>query len=444
VTGELTETAELLRAITKFLCKYVVLPGRAETVAIALWTAHTWAIDAAHQTPYLLVLSPEKRSGKTRLLEVLELLVAAPWRITSTSEAAMFRKIAASKPTLLLDEVDAIFGSNSERTEPLRAILNSGNRPGASVVRCVGEGVKRVEEFSVFCPKVLAGIDTGRLPDTIRDRSVTLHMKRKTPGETVERFRVRFADEEALELREFAENWAERHVDALRDAVPELPKQLDDRAAEAWEALLAIADAAGGAWPAAAREAAVRLAAGEDEEASYSAKALAGARAAFNGTTAMSSAELAAALNGDDELPFGGWHDGKGVNARDLARLLKPYAIRPRTVRVDGATPKGYLREQFTDAWRRYLTDEDPPHATKTTHETADEHGDVAAVADVADFSGGAPEDVDVDYLESVAARNQEALTSRYTPPSQGCRCIRPLVLDEPGTCSSCGREVTV
>src|SRR5436190_2648070 len=132
------ETARLLEALEQFTRRFVVLPLDLASVAVVLWIAHTWAIGGAHQTPYLLVLSPEKRSGKTRLLEVLELLVARPWRVTAASEAAMFRRIASEPPpTLLLDEIDAIFASNSERTEPIRAILNSGNRPGAAVARCV-------------------------------------------------------------------------------------------------------------------------------------------------------------------------------------------------------------------------------------------------------------------------------------------------------------------
>src|SRR5207253_2536029 len=119
------------------------------------------------------------------------LLVREPWHTNSTSEAAMFRKIAKDAPTLLLDEIDAVFGSSSERTEPLRAILNSGNRRGVTVTRCVGKD-HEVADFSVFCPKVLAGIDKGRrVPETIRDRSISIAMRRRHSGENVARFRER-------------------------------------------------------------------------------------------------------------------------------------------------------------------------------------------------------------------------------------------------------------
>jgi hypothetical protein len=103
------EAAALLDAIDGYMARYVVLPGGNEATALALFVAHTHAIEAAHATPYLIVLSPEKRSGKTLLLEVLALLVARPWRIVAASEAAMLGKISKDRPTLLLDEIDAIW-----------------------------------------------------------------------------------------------------------------------------------------------------------------------------------------------------------------------------------------------------------------------------------------------------------------------------------------------
>src|SRR4051794_2061350 len=60
----------LLDKIVTFLKRYVIVDEPAY-VAIALWIIHTHAIDAADTTPYLAALGPEKRCGKTRLLETL-------------------------------------------------------------------------------------------------------------------------------------------------------------------------------------------------------------------------------------------------------------------------------------------------------------------------------------------------------------------------------------
>jgi Protein of unknown function (DUF3631) len=391
----------LLDATLGYLDHYIVLPGDAERYALALWIAHTWAIDGAYATPYLLVVSPEKRSGKTRLLEVLELLVASPWRVIGASEAALFRKIAKDRPTLLLDELDAVFASHAERTEPLRAALNGGNRPGAAVSRCIGEG-RDVEDYSVFCAKVLAGIDSGhQIPDTIRDRSVTIHMQRKTEAESVERFRRRHADANAEPIRDGFRSWAQGATKLLLAAEPETPLELDDRAADAWEPLFAIANMAGGDWPERAREAAVALSGGEDRgEVATGALLLAAIRAAFGTDDRIRTGDLLARVNADEELPFGGWRDGKGLDSRGLARLIRPYGVRPRSIRIgDDPSGKGYLREQFADAWERWLpptqreaaqTAQTAPASDSGT-ETPLEKTDVPDVPDVPDNSGCTP-----------------------------------------------------
>jgi hypothetical protein len=378
--------------------RYVVLPGRHERVVLALFTAHTYALDGAHATPYVLVISPEKRSGKSRLLGVLELMVARPWNVIGASEAAMFRKIAKHRPTLELDEIDAIFGSNSERTEPLRAILNAGNRPGATVARCVGEK-QEVEDFPIFCAKVLAGIDSGhRIPDTIRDRAIAIHMQRKTGAEVVQRFRHRDADAEAAPIRDALDRWAGGACDVLLAADPLLPGELDDRAAEAWEPLLAIADLAGGEWPARARGAAVALSGEEDrEEVAIGTLLLRAINKAYEDVDRLSTVDLLVSINADEELPFGGWREGKGLDPRGLARLLRPYRVKSRSIRLGEEVAKGYLRSQFDEVWDRWLPS---PAGTVTSDTSVTEErpeetappfseADVTDVTDVTAPSGG-------------------------------------------------------
>jgi hypothetical protein len=424
------DTGELLAAVKRFIARYVVLPGEDEATALALWVLHTWALSAAHATPYLIVQSAEKRSGKSRLLETLELVVNSPWAVISASESALFRKIDQDKPTLLLDEVDAIFGSSTERTEPLRAIVNAGNRPGSAVARCVGEGARqRVEDFEVYCPKVLAGIDTGRLPDTIRDRGIEIRMKRKTDAEPVERFRRRLADPQAAPLREQSQAWAQDHAATLHDAEPDLPAALNDRAAEAWESLFAIADLAAGGWPERARAAALALTADEADEGTHGTRLLAALRAVIGEREAVGTADALEALNHDDELPFGAWRDGRGLDARTLAKLLRPYGVKPQTVRIGDETPKGYRRDALSEAWRRYL----PSGPAEPV------------VADVADVPPTAEEKTDL-----VAAREPDldaradALRERYVHAAQAtCGCERPLVVrdgDDDERCARCGK----
>jgi hypothetical protein len=234
-------TAELLEAVRAFILRYVVLRDENQAVTLALWILHTHAIDAAVCTPYLSILSPEKRSGKSLLLEVLATITARAEHVMNISPAALFRIIEAGPPTMLLDEVDALFKSDGERAEELRGIINSGNRRGVTVWRCHGPA-HEVRSFKVFCAKALGGIDNGTLPDTVRDRSIAIRMRRKTRDDRVERWLLQRVESEAMELHERIAGWAERYTEALTAAEPELPEALTDRQQEAWWALLAIAE----------------------------------------------------------------------------------------------------------------------------------------------------------------------------------------------------------
>ena len=336
-------------------------------------------------TPYLSVASAEKRSGKTLLLEVLELLVARPWFTGRVTVAVLVRKVDAELPSLLPDESDAAFRGDKEYAETLRAVLNTGYRRGGRVSVCVGQGANiTYRDFSAFGPKAIAGIRS--LPDTVADRSIQIMMKRKASGEKVERFRQRDAETAAVPLGERAASWSETHLEALRSARPEVSPILDDRAAEVWEPLLAIADLAGGEWPSRAWQAALVLSSGTGrEDDSLGVRLLRDIRAVFDegNLDRIASGELAAALNAMEEAPWGDLR-GKSLDPRTLARLLKTYGIGPKQVRFGEDTRKGYERAWFLDAWARYIP---PGRETSETSET-NSPGELSLIgADVSDVS---------------------------------------------------------
>ena len=194
--------------------------------------------------PLRVIKSAEKRSGKSRLLECLELVVREPCRLVMPSEAVIYTLMAQEpRPTILLDEADALFYlRNSERFEGIRAVLNAGWRKGSPVRRVLMDGRKRhIENFDPYGPKAIAGL--GDLPDTITDRAVVIELKRQAPTSEPHASSSRVAEHEALVLREYAAT----PVPLVPD-VP-LPETLHDRAADVWEPLLSIAAAAGGDWP---------------------------------------------------------------------------------------------------------------------------------------------------------------------------------------------------
>lgn len=366
-----TAAAKLIAVVIAFVRRYVVLTEDQAT-AVALWIVHTHAAEALGITPYLAITSAEKQSAKTLLLEVLELLTRKPWLTGSVTAATLARKIDEQCPTLLLDESDAAFKGDKEYAETLRGVLNTGYKSSGTYSRCAGtSGTNlKVVDFRTFCPKAIAGI--GKLPDTVADRSIPIRLKRKAPHEKVERKRERKITAEAAPLRDQIAEWAGEHDAQLANLDLAALDGLSDRAADIWEPLLGIAYLAGEEWFTLARRAALRLsglAVREDDSASV--QLLTDIRAVLNGdgVDRIASAALAAALNQIEESPWCEWR-GKPITTHGIVGLLKRYEIHPGSIRIGDWAGKGYKREDFEDAWNRYLAPV-PPSVTVTTSQPA-------------------------------------------------------------------------
>jgi hypothetical protein len=331
--------ARLLGATAAFVRRFVVLSA-AQAAAIALFVAHTHAFEAADYTPYFHIRSAEKRSGKSLLLDVLELLVRKPIKTMNISDAALFRAIEAMSPTLLLDEVDAIYGPKARDREDLRGMLNAGFSSGGVVLRVGGKKMDELRAFPVFCPKAFAGI--GSLPDTLADRTIPIRLERRTPEEMIDRFTRRDVVPEAEQVKAHVAEWGEAHVDALGLARPDLPDALDDRARDIWEPLLAIADLGGGGWPERARAAALELSgSGEREDDSITARLLNDIHTVFEANDARRyrTADLIDELSKIEESPWGDWF-GKPISPQALSKLLQPHRIKTQSVRTDDGVVK--------------------------------------------------------------------------------------------------------
>ena len=348
----------LLSDISDTIQRFIVCkPETAQ--AAALWVAMTWVIDVVQVAPLAVITAPEKRCGKSQLLTLLGKLSHRPIQASSISTAALYRVIEAWKPCLLVDEADAFMRENEE----LRGILNSGHtRDSAYVIRTVGDD-HTPKKFSTWGAKAIAGI--GKLADTLMDRSIILDLRRKLPHENVEMLRHSepgLFDDLVSRLCRFA---GDSH-EAVRRARPELPKVLNDRAQDNWEPLLAIADVAGGVWPDMSRKAAVVISGSADETATIGCELLADILEVFETKRIerIGTKELIDALCSDDEKPWSTYNRGKWISPRQVSNRLKGYGIAPKTVRIGYATPKGYERDQFNDAFTRYLSTPPPVSAT--------------------------------------------------------------------------------
>jgi len=345
----------LLDDLAATFSRYIVLPKHAANT-LALWIVFSYAYLCFFIAPLLCLSSAEKGSGKTTTLDVIASLVQRPLLAANATVAAIFRSIAAYRPTLLIDEADSFFQDN----EDLRGILNAGHRRGGAVLRTVGDD-HEPKSFPVWSPKAVALI--GRLPGTLADRSIILRLSRGTKNElkTVERFRLGISENELLLLAGRVARWATDHEDQLKAADPEMPESLYGRAGDNWRPLLAVADVVGGDWPQLAREAAAVLSGTADAE-SNGVMVLEDLKTIFiqwgtgnPKTDRMSSAELVEKLSKMEDRPWPEWRRGQPLSARSLAGLLAPYEIHPMKIRFGERTLQGYCREQFEDAWSRYV-----------------------------------------------------------------------------------------
>lgn len=354
--------AELLDALVAHFARFMVMSD-AQLAAVALFALMTHVVDAFYVVPYLRIFAPSKECGKSQLIDLLRLVVYRPIACGGTSEAALFRSLANGAATLLWDEIGRALGpAQRDRNSSLEAILLNGFTAGMPVLRCVGEGSKQtVEPFNVFGPKVLGG--TGRLDDMIVSRCFPIQLKKKMRREVIERHRGRLAPGLAEPLYARMAAWAVAHVDELASAEPALPEELSDRGQDIAEPLLAIADLVGGTWPARARRAVVELRGGPatlgvDEDAAL--LLLADIRKVFDELSVdrLSTDDLIGAICRDPERPWKTWTKrDEPISPRSLAGLLRDFEITSRTIRLSGGegTARGYLREQFEDAWERYL-----------------------------------------------------------------------------------------
>lgn len=402
-TEKAIDGAALLDEIDDFLSQYVIYPSDHMRHAHTLWIAHAHFMELWDSTPRIYFKSPEPSSGKTRALEVSEHLVLRGFIALNMSAAALIRKLGdkpENRPTLLVDEVDTIFGPKAGDHEDIRGVINAGHRRSKTSSRCVilGNNVE-VVDFPAYGAVGLAGLND--LPDTIMSRSIVVSMKRRAPGEKVKPWRIREDEPKAKALGAKLQRWALQVKQHLWDgsqyamAWPEMPDGVADRMADCWEALLAVASFAAGHWPLTCSNAALAaLAALADardmgEVASNGVLLLADLHRILysrngkalmeeNGKPALRTDQILKALSRMDESPWKNYRrDNSSLGSRDLSQLLKPYGIKSTNIWWNKEkNSKGYYLAAFADPWTRYVKEPEPEKGTSTEsngHQVADE-----------------------------------------------------------------------
>jgi Protein of unknown function (DUF3631) len=337
--------ADLVKDMSAAIKKHVILDND-QTLGIALWCIHTHARDAAEHYPRLHVSSPAKRCGKTTLLRTISPMTLRPLSTENISMAALFRTIEMVEPTLIIDEVDTFLKDNDD----MRGLLNAGHMHGGQVIRTVGEDFEP-RAFSVDGPVIIAGI--GNIPATLEDRSITIPLKRKLKKDLVARLRSK-QTAHLDKLGRQAARWVADNIITLMAADPELPDKLNDRQQDNWRPLIAIADAISDDLGKKTRKAAIAISSDEAAEDDDAATMLLNDVAAVM-TRDMTSEELVSCLTGLSDRPWSEWRRGQPITKTGVARMLKPFGLRPKEVRVGADTMKMYLKQSVMEARDRYV-----------------------------------------------------------------------------------------
>jgi hypothetical protein len=391
----LLPAADLLECIVKVIQSRIFCTPEV-AYAQALWIFASWGVfppsdpdKGVDLFPFMHISSPAKRCGKSTSLETIQHLVRRPLAAADVSEAALYRVIEKYHPTLLIDEFDRLI----KKLRELIGLLNSAHTRNGSVIRTVEmqiDGLRTFEPvaFSTFSPMVLAGI--GRAPSTVEDRSIRTRLQRQPRGQPRKRAgRTTLSairDKLAPHLMAHAEGVAV----AMKAGVPDnaIPASLNDRDADNWRPLLAVAKLAGGPWPDRAARAAVKLCGGaadsDDRGSEWALRQLVEAvdelrrrvateyiawRKAGRKTinpmpgqrgvnrphvcSFIPSDDVAAWLIAKDDSGFGDCRDLNTAKLR-LARLLRPFEIAPGLRRNAGQPTRGYDVTTIRVAWRRY------------------------------------------------------------------------------------------
>jgi hypothetical protein len=362
----------LLRETAQFLADYIVLP-ETSLLVLSAWVIAAWLADKWDRFPHVAINSPEKRCGKSLLLELLFLIVPRPRYTTNISPAALYRVVQAERPTLLMDESQSLSRRGSEASEVIREILNAGIGKNAKVIRCGGANHDQIEEFSVYSPKVFAMI--GEPDGVLADRSLPVQMKRKTKDDQVQRYRSRVVEEDGKKLHAKLEKWAEDNAEKVAKVYDGLePFAIaNDRMADLLTPLQAVLEVLGGDPKVMEGRRPLTLlkeyAEGLDERdkamemQSPGVRLLAACRGIFSGEADrktyvfLPTDLLIRWLAGRREEPWYRYNKGEPITREALANLLRPFGIKPSPNKKQ--TNRGYHAEDFREAWDRYL----PPAA---------------------------------------------------------------------------------
>ena len=342
----------IVEEIKKQINLYCILPDNYLS-PIVTWIIGTYCFDSFRIYPKLCVYSPQKRCGKSTLMEVLDALTSNALMASNVSPAVIYRVIEVYQPTLLLDEADTwLIGRNVN--DEMRGIINSGHtKTTARVLRCDGDK-SEPKAFSTWAPMVIGMI--GKPPSTIVDRSIMIPMRRKLKDETIAKLPVNYK-EVCVDLRRALLRWANDNVEVIKSIQLTPPQLTNDRAMDNWTSLLILAQHIGEPLLTEVNAAYFAINNEDTDEEDIGVELLKDIRSIFDmlKVERIHSQTLVLQLTLIEGRPWSEWRNGRAMTANSLSRLLKPFNIRPKDIRESTIVKKGYDKKEFLDVFERYI-----------------------------------------------------------------------------------------
>jgi hypothetical protein len=329
-----------------------------ECTAIALWILHTWIYRRFRHSPRLALISPVRGCGKTTTIALIEQLVPNPWRADHVSPASIYRQ--RPLPVFLLDEFDQ---ANLRNNDVLKRVLHGGWEVGGAASLVI-DG--RSQLLKTYAPVAMAAIGAHSLSLQLLDRSIVINMHKPPPDVPIDRLDT-FSSQFTV-TRKLILQWAQTvQLDENPD-VAGLPHRL----ADTWRAIFSVADSLS-AGPE-ARAAATKLKANR-ADVDPSVALLGDIRLVLRqrGVDRIASMDLVAALHelNDYWADWDDGHPGRKLTQMYLAHLLRAFHIRSKSIQWAAnsrrVSRKGYTRDQFQDAWRRYCPEDGTAAQPKKT-----------------------------------------------------------------------------
>lgn len=355
--------AQELDSIASFIREYLVCDDH-QLTTLTLWVAYTWCANMFRTASYLDVRSPEPQSGKSVCLNLLDSLCCEPTFINAATPRTLVDRLLLDRGirqfadrvenkekdhpwipvTFLLDNCDYSFGT-SDRHSSI-AILNCGSE----VTSLYSHGL---EDYLVAAPKAFAG--NTPLPGSLASRCIPIVLQRIKFSEQVKPLYIDELEAITGRFKHWLKSWAQEvspQLQETRSDSIQFPPALTPRQRQCAEPLLRVANLLGGPWPAKARAALAALFG--CCEYNDQVQILRDIRDFFlqkDQPEKLPTEDLLGYLRGLEDRPWNTWGPKSGSR---LGGLLRPFGIFSQPMKLQGASLKGYYRQDFQDAWERY------------------------------------------------------------------------------------------